>query len=128
MNLYRGRAGEVLQTRNLIVIELVVWVICVVAFIALMRQTLLTRMNTFTHDSLYWYYPIYHFWAESLLQGRWPLWNPFSHGGEPFYPLLLQARLLDPNSYVVLAVGSWVTNCKLPCQGDTVKGELPAVI
>jgi hypothetical protein len=77
--------------------------------IVIARSAFLTGTTVLGHDNLYWAYPVYHFFASSLDAGRFPLWNPFVHGGEPFLPLLLHVRLLDPVSYVVLALGRLLT-------------------
>ncbi len=74
-----------------------------------MRDALLLGRGAASHDNLYWLLPIYHYFAGSLLNGSLPLWNPFSHGGEPFYPMLLHLRLLDPAAFVTLAVGQFFT-------------------
>lgn len=60
------------------------------------------------HDHLYWGVPLYGFFAESVAQGRLPLWNPFTHGGEPFYVGLFQLRLLDPTAVLVAVGGRWL--------------------
>jgi len=104
-----GQSRESTTIVRAITSEVFLWVMGVLALVALMQSALVIGTMTFRHDNLYWGYPNYHLWAESLMQGRLPLWNPFSHGGEPFYPLLMQSRLLDPNSLLVLAAGSLFT-------------------
>lgn len=75
---------------------------CVVAFLSFLacvltlRPLLVDGTSILPHDNYYWCYPIFHFFAEALSQGRLPLWDPFLHGGEPFYPLMGQIRLWDP--------------------------------
>jgi len=93
-----GQSGEWMP-------ELVTGLASMFIIILMMRGALLTDQTTLSHDVLYWIYPWYQFASESLLQGRIPWWNPFTHGGEPFYPLLAQLRLLDPTTFVVLFVG-----------------------
>jgi hypothetical protein len=65
----------------------------------------LTGATSLGHDHLYWGVPVYGFFAESVALGRLPLWNPFSHGGEPFYLPLFQLRLLDPSAVLVALAG-----------------------
>jgi hypothetical protein len=60
------------------------------------------------HDHAYWGVPVYTFFAESIALGRLPLWNPFTHGGEPFYLPLFQLRLLDPSALLVALAGRWL--------------------
>ena len=50
---------------------------------------------TFKHDSVLWY-GMFHYFTESLWNGDWPLWNPYVHGGEPFYYAWNILRLTDP--------------------------------
>jgi hypothetical protein len=61
-------------------------------------------------DNLFWFYPVYQFFADSLLHGRFPYWDPFTHGGQALYPSLLQLRLLEPISYLVLGFGGLLTS------------------
>ena len=65
---------------------------------------------TFGHDNILWHYPIFQFYSEAVLRGDFPYWNPFSHGGEPFYVLLGQLRLLDPVTFLVVRVGDLFTD------------------
>ncbi len=65
---------------------------------------LLRGKVTYIHDSLLWY-PMFHYFAESLYNGVWPLWNPYVHGGEPFHYAWGALRLLDPVTLVSIAVG-----------------------
>jgi hypothetical protein len=77
--------------------------------VVIARSAFVTGTTVLGHDNLYWAYPVYHFFATSLDAGRFPWWNPFVHGGEPFTPLLLHLRLLDPISWIVLFLGRLVT-------------------
>ena len=73
-------------------------------------NALITGRTTLAHDHVYWGLPLYGFFVESLGQGRLPLWNPFTHGGEPAYLALFQLRLLDPSAISVALVGPWFTS------------------
>lgn len=64
------------------------------------RASLIFGTHTYTGDTLVWGYPGFYFFAHQIWNGEFPLWSPFSHGGEPFYPVLLQRRLLDPLSWI----------------------------
>jgi hypothetical protein len=68
----------------------------------------LSGAATLRHDHIYWGVPVYGFFAESVGLGRLPLWNPFTHGGEPFYIPLFQLRLLDPPALLVALAGRWL--------------------
>ena len=46
-------------------------------------------------DMLSWY-GVFQYFFESASDGVLPYWNPYSHGGEPFYLLFSLFRLLDP--------------------------------
>lgn len=71
-------------------------------------KALFTGATTLRHDHVYWGLPIYSFFAESVGQGLLPLWNPFTHGGEPAYLPLFQLRLLDPLALLVALAGRLV--------------------
>ena len=75
-----------------------------------LKDALFLRASTIGHDTLYWFFPVYHFFADNLLRGRFPYWNPFSHAGEPFYPVLLQLRMLEPVTFLSMALGSLFTS------------------
>lgn len=69
----------------------------------------LTAETSFLHDNLYWEYPVFHYFAESLLNGFLPLWNPYDHGGEAFYPILGAQRLFDPSDILTVWIGGLFT-------------------
>lgn len=57
-------------------------------------------------------YSWFHFWAESIRHGVWPLWDPYAFGGRSyagemqmaaFYPLHLVFALFGPDRYGLLA-------------------------
>jgi hypothetical protein len=85
-------------------------VACLVGIVALalFQWPALSGATRLGHDHLYWGVPIYGFFAEAVGQGRLPLWNPFTHGGEPAYIPLFQLRLLDPTAVLVAAIGRWL--------------------
>lgn len=90
--------------------EVLVGAVVTFALVWIMRAALIQGETILAHDNLYWGYPVFQFYAEAILQGRFPLWNPFSHGGEPFYPLLVMPRLFDPSTFVVIKLGSLMTD------------------
>ncbi|HSL47960.1 MAG TPA: YfhO family protein [Candidatus Deferrimicrobiaceae bacterium] len=79
-----------------------------VVVLVLLQWPALGGTRVLGHDHLYWGVPVYSFFAESVALGRLPLWNPFSHGGEPFYLPLFQLRLLDPSALLVALAGGWL--------------------
>lgn len=83
---------------------------CVAVPVVIAHAAFITATGVLGHDNVYWIYPIYHFFVDTLHAGHFPYWNPYLHGGEPFAPLLLHARLLDPVSYVVFAIGHLLTD------------------
>ena len=89
-------------------LEVAAWLVAAGALAAFLAPVL-GGARTLGHDNLYWNYPFFHVFGEALLNGRLPLWNPFTHGGEPFYPLLLHGRLLDASSALVVLYGRWLT-------------------
>ena len=92
-----GRVSPGTITRELILVGLA---FC--GFLYLERN-LLNGTLTYVHDSILWY-GMYHYFAESIWNGFWPLWNPYVHGGEPFYYAWNIIRLLDP--VTLLTIGA----------------------
>ena len=90
--------------------ECIVGTAAVIFLIYTMRSMLLFGQATLVHDNLLWNYPIFKFFAENIINGHFPLWNPFDHGGEPFYPLLGQAKLLDPITLLTIYLGHFISN------------------
>lgn len=84
--------------------------LCLAVLLFFLRKALFLGTAVFPHDNLYWNYPIFRFFAHSLLNGEIPWWNPFSHGGEPFYPLWGQMRLYDPITLLLFGVVSRFTD------------------
>ena len=66
--------------------------------------------TTLAHDNLLWNYPVFQFFAENIINGQFPLWDPFSHAGEPFYPIVGQMRLFEPVALLVIYLGKFITN------------------
>ncbi len=93
-----------------ILIECTVITAGVAYLIYTMRSMLLFGQATLVHDNLLWNYPIFKFFAENIVNGHFPFWNPFEHGGEPFYPLLVQIRLLEPITLLVIYIGRFISN------------------
>ncbi len=89
--------------------ELIVGLASIFTLVFLMRDALVRQRTTLAHDVLYWIYPWYQYAADNVLRGHLPWWNPFTHSGEPFYPMLAQLRWFDPVTFVVLFAGSTLT-------------------
>lgn len=75
-----------------------------------MRESLFDGRLTLAHDTLYWFFPIYDYFAAAIAHGELPLWNAYSHGGEPLLPALLQLRLFDPLSMAIAWIGTAITH------------------
>ncbi len=96
--------------KNYLFPEVGIFALCVGYLVFAMRGTLLSGTTTLTHDNLYWDLPIFHYFAEGIRHGVLPLWNPYSHGGEPLLPAYLQLRMLDPMSFVTAWFGQFFTD------------------
>lgn len=96
-----GRVSPGTITRELILVGL-----AFSGFLYLERN-LLDGTLTYVNDSILWY-GMYHYFAESLWNGFWPLWNPYVHGGEPFYYAWNIIRLLDPVTLLTLGAAKVV--------------------
>lgn len=90
--------------------ECIVGTAAVVYLMFVMRAMLLFGTATLVHDNLLWNYPIFKFFAENIINDHFPFWNPFDHGGEPFYPLLVQIRLLEPVTLLIIYIGRFISN------------------
>jgi membrane protein YfhO len=101
-----GLAGG--STRSAPGLEASAFVAGVIVLVAFQWSALVAGTATFRHDHVYWGIPIYGFFAESVGSGRLPLWNPFTHGGEPAYAPSFQLRLLDPTAVLVAVAGQWL--------------------
>ncbi|MBW1742172.1 MAG: YfhO family protein [Deltaproteobacteria bacterium] len=94
--------------RRFLFIELVAGASGIGFLIYTLRSMLVLHETTFIHDHLYWGYPVFQFFAESIIHGHFPLWNPFTHGGEPFYPIVIHLRLLEPITLLTIYVGKYL--------------------
>lgn len=65
---------------------------------------LLTGEYIFAHDSFYWY-GIFHYFADSIYNGVFPLWNPYIHSGEAFFTYMGSMMLLDPVNIAGILIG-----------------------
>lgn len=91
-------------------IEVGVWIVCLVILFLSLRSLLYRGDAVLRHDNFLWGYPPFQFQAENLAAGHFPLWNPFSNGGEPFYMTPMHLRFWDPTALLVIAVGHYITN------------------
>lgn len=55
----------------------------------------------FEHDTVYWS-GAFHYFADSLLNGFYPIWNPYLHAGEMFVESFTQIGIVDPCSLIVV--------------------------
>ncbi len=51
---------------------------------------------TLAHDNIIWNYPTFQYYFSELSAGHLPIYNFFSHFGEPFLPNAIQMRFWDP--------------------------------
>lgn len=71
------------------------------AALFLFLPVLIGGESFFGRDVAPFFYPMKHFLAESLSAGRFPLWNPWTAGGTPFFATL-QPGVLYPGSIPLL--------------------------
>lgn len=73
------------------------------------NRHILTHEGVFPgHDSLFWYGSFHHF-AGHLRNGDLALWNPYMHGGEPFFYVWGMTRLLDPVTLASVLIGTFLS-------------------
>jgi len=92
------------------IIEVTTGILAIAFLIYKMRSTLIFGNTTFYHDNIMWNYPIFQFFAENIMNNRFPFWNPFTHSGEPFYPILAQLRLFEPITLLTIYLGKFISN------------------
>jgi hypothetical protein len=74
--------------------------------------------GTFTGEKIFfngdniWWYGTFQFFIESASQGVIPFWNPFSHGGEPFFFMFSHFRLIDPLILIPVII-TWIVDVDL---------------
>ncbi len=91
------------------VIEITAGISGIAFLIYLFRGMLFLGETTFPHDHMYWGLPVFQFFAENLINGNLPLWDPFTHSGEPFYPIFIHLRLLEPITLLTIYLGHFFT-------------------
>lgn len=94
----------------IVITEILAGILGCAVLIYFLRAMLILGETTFIHDNIYWNFPVFKFFAENIARGHFPFWNPYSHGGEPFYIMLGQFRLLEPIALLVAYFGQFVTN------------------
>jgi hypothetical protein len=99
-----------ISKKHSISIEIIVGILAIVYLIYKMRSTLISGNTTFYHDNMLWNYPVFQFFAESILNNHFPFWNPFTHSGEPLYPILAQLRLFEPITLLTIYLGQFISN------------------
>jgi hypothetical protein len=92
-----------------IMFEIVVGLGAIAFLVYLLRSMLLYSETTLVHDNIYGY-PYFQYFAENIINGSYPFWNPFSHGGEPLYPILSLYTFYEPISLLVIYIGSFITD------------------
>jgi hypothetical protein len=97
------------QKKKSLGLEFIVWSVSLLALGYILRGLLFFKETTFIHDTFYWNYPVFHFFATQLMQGTLPLWDPYTAAGQPFYPLLIQLRLLEPIAILTVLIGKIFT-------------------
>ncbi len=91
-----------------LLLEIVTGTFAIAFLIYTFRSMLLFHESTIIHDHLYWVYPVFQFFAENIINGHFSLWNPFTHGGEPFYPMVLQPPFLEPTTLLTIYIAKWL--------------------
>jgi hypothetical protein len=103
-------AGSLRQLHRLSLgLEAGTFLLSVGALLYAARGLLFSGEQLLAHDNALWGYPLFSYFADGLLHGHIPLWNPFSHGGEPLMPAYLQLRLLDPVTFATILTAGFFT-------------------
>ena len=75
------------------------------AYLFYFRGTFIGAHDLLTGDIEHWYGVSAHF-LNGFYNGVLPLWNPYSQGGESFFPYFGLFRLLDPIHLILVGIGS----------------------
>lgn len=70
-------------------------------FLIVYAPVIFTRTRIFSHDTI-WFYGIFQYFSESLLNGVFPLWDPYNYSGQPFYPNLSIMHLINPLTIIIV--------------------------
>jgi len=70
-------------------------------FVLFFAPLLITHTRMFAHDTI-WFYGIFHYFADQLLQGTFPYWDPYDYCGQPFYTNLSIMHLTNPLTLIVI--------------------------
>lgn len=81
-------------------VDLAFLTVFLAGFVAVNNYLLNTKFS-FQGDSVLWY-GMFHYFVEALRAGDWAFWNPYVHGGEPFYYAWNIVRLCDPINFIVI--------------------------
>lgn len=84
--------------------EAIAWIFFLALNIYLLRDLLITANYTLPHDHYYWNLSPFSLFARHAVNLSYALWNPFSHGGEPFYPQLVFLQVLEPLPWLITLV------------------------
>src|SRR5206468_10606974 len=100
--------------------------------------------KTYLLRDLYnWFYPWRVFAADSLSRGEFPLWNPYSYAGTPFFANMQSGLLYPPNAVfwildfpaamrlfilVQFAMAAWFMYLLLRAQGCRLTSSLTGAI
>lgn len=93
--------------------EAATFVLVILAQLIPFKDLLFTGKHSIIHDNIYWHFPGFHFFAQNLLSGSWPIWNPYTNFGEPFYPIISHLRLYEPVSILATFIGALFTKDSL---------------
>lgn len=96
--------------RPSIVIEAAAFCGAAALLIGMARGNLFLGLYTFSHDTIIFFYGVFAYFADGILHGHLPLWNPFSDGGEPLLPAYLQLRILDLVNFPIVWLGGLFTH------------------
>lgn len=94
---------------NWLFIEAVVFAACFGLFLYVCKDLLVLGASALVHDHVYWGYPVYHFYAQNILNWTIPLWDPYIFGGEPVYPLFVVSRFIGPVPLAATVIGGLFT-------------------
>lgn len=78
---------------------------CIICILVLLQRRLwITRELMVSHDTIIWY-GVFSYFADALLHGFFPFWNPYMNCGEPFFLNIGTLHLLDPSALFLIFIG-----------------------
>jgi len=106
--------------------ELFAWAACLATLLFLLHLELFHATFPLIEPNEFWKYSAFKYFAESLLSHHFPDWNPWSNGGETFFPTCFDLKLMDLPTLNIFSVGLFTQNPLLIFNWDRLLQSIAA--